>query len=59
MNPERANWMTEEIFARRLAHFCRVMGAAAVNCAGATEKSAGFIVFYGCDEFISPWHDRC
>jgi hypothetical protein len=50
---------TEEIFAQWPAHFCRVTGAAAGNCATAGEKYAEFKAFCRGDRFILPWHDRC
>jgi hypothetical protein len=59
MKPGRANWMMGEIFARWPAHFCRVAGAAAGNCAGEAEKSAGFQAFCGGPGFFPLWHDRC
>jgi hypothetical protein len=59
MKPERAHLIMEEIFARWPAHFCRVAGVVAGNCAGMAEKSAGFAGFYGGAGIFPLWHDRC
>jgi len=53
MKPTPTNLITEEIFARWPAHFCRVARAAAGNCGLMLKKLPVFQVFHGWTDLFS------